>query len=688
MTLKQGDTLVKGKYQVERLIGKGGCGEVYLARHAALGKQYALKVLPKGVDHSWYEEVKERFQREAKLGAYIKDKHLIEVYDMEEDEEVGLLMRMEYAPGGSLRDVLEKNRAEGKRMSVGEALEILLQTAEGLEALHAEDVIHRDVKPSNILIGEGSVVKVSDLGLAQIPYGDSRDLMSNPPPHPGTPMYMSPEQANPPYQTLTPASDTYALGMVLFEMLTGRVYKTQPPEKRRLGAWREDLRPGWVEVLFQEMLAKEPEERPWDGKALAERLRAGMAQDAQEKQKQEAAEQRAVEERERQIRLKEEEEEKTRQAAIVREEAAEQERLRKQEEERQRREAEEKGRREKQAREEARRTRQVAAEGQGLRQWWVGLGLGGILGVGVMGLVLGVILMQVLKPGTGTATGTPKPEKGETVEVLAKPTEGEAIKSTEMVKGIEITQTKPAEPTVAVNGDTRKSDMDGMEQVWVPAGSFLMGSLSSDSDAGGDEKPQHTVTLAGYWIDKYEVTNGQYAMCEKEGKCEKPSSSQYDDQKYVDHPVVNVDWEMAKAYCGWAERRLPTEAEWEKAARGMDGRKYPWGDEAASCEKVNYWGKDGDCIGDTTKVGSYDKGASPYGAMDMAGNVWEWVSSLKESYPYNASDGRENLSVGGSRVLRGGSWGYGERFVRTANRDGGDPTGRGNSLGFRCASPQ
>jgi formylglycine-generating enzyme required for sulfatase activity len=235
-------------------------------------------------------------------------------------------------------------------------------------------------------------------------------------------------------------------------------------------------------------------------------------------------------------------------------------------------------------------------------------------------------------------------------------------------------------------GSTMISEKDGMVMVFVPAGEFTMGG-----DSYSDEQPIHQVNLDAFWIDQTEVTNAMYAKCVDDGGCTPPSSSRsythdsyYGNSTYNNYPVIYVNWNQANAYCGWARRRLLTEAEWEKAARGTDGRIYPWG-ESISCSMANYWGNDGGCIGDTTEVGEYPAGASIYGAYDMAGNVWEWVSSLYQSYPYSANDGRENLGASGLRVLRGGSWLGVAHFVRSANRQSLDPAVTDFDFGFRCS---
>ncbi len=230
--------------------------------------------------------------------------------------------------------------------------------------------------------------------------------------------------------------------------------------------------------------------------------------------------------------------------------------------------------------------------------------------------------------------------------------------------------------------------IDGAEMVWIPAGEFLMGTAEAEVDAWlksdaslnqedfADEMPQRKITLDGYWIYKTPVTVKQYRFfCQKTNRDMSKVPGQQDD-----HPIANVSWEDAKAYCKWAGAQLPTEAQWEKAARGSDGRRYPWGNEWDK-SKCAYYSK--------YPVGSYPQGISPYGVLDMAGNVWQWCADwYKEDYYKTApSHNPQGPATGQSRVVRGGSWFYYYPYdFRSAFRYDVEPDIRNDDDGFRCVS--
>jgi len=231
-----------------------------------------------------------------------------------------------------------------------------------------------------------------------------------------------------------------------------------------------------------------------------------------------------------------------------------------------------------------------------------------------------------------------------------------------------------------VVGTVERRGKDNAEMVYIPGGTFTMGDTHGDGDS--DEKPTHQVVVADFWLDKTEITNAQFAQFIQSGNTAQGEWRWEYTSGKDQHPVVNVTWHDALAYCLWADKRLPTEAEWEYAARGTDGRKYPWGNTWED-SRVRFTGNRGNQT--TASVGSYPSGASPFGVFDLAGNVSEWVGSLYESYPYSATDGRENLRGSGLRVFRGGSWSYHPGFLRSADRNWCGPTYRNFSIGFRCA---
>jgi len=626
------------KYHLEATIGEGAFAQVYRATHLKLKGLRALKVLRRdapGIGSTEFGDYRQRFELEAQLGERIDHPNVIRVYDFEQDEDQ-LILVMEYAPGGSLADRLERARQKGELISVDEAVRIAVDVAQGLSTLHALEAVHRDLKPSNILFDAQGRAKLADLGLAQVPGGFSKrsQMGSQAVSHPGTPAYMSPEQERS-KDYLKPASDVYALGLVLFEMLTLRSYKNQPPGMRTR-ALRQDV-PKWLDELLVRMLATNPAARPWDGQAVEGELALGLKQ------------------------LK---------------------------------------------RRQPSKPSGLEPSAEPSRWWqrwqvWVG---GGLL------VLLALVLVLIFPPGfipthknpvaTEEATApaliltsfpettTPSPEPTSTPTATYTPT---------------LTPTETPAPTTTLTptptytpkaGATWISPVDGMVMVYVPAGEFLMGSADSDLDAYDNEKPQHRVYLDSFWIDRTEVTNAMYFQCEQSGECRPPFSTEsfshpkyYDDSRFKNYPVFYVSWVDAKTYCEWAGRQLPSEAQWEKAARwdpqAGRARKFPWGD-AVGCFYENYYY----CDWDTTEVGSHPAGASLYGVLGMAGSVSEWVADWYSEYYYATYPDGEwpanplGPSSGSERVLRGGWWADMTRDVRAATRNRSSPDG---NSGFRCA---
>ena len=235
---------------------------------------------------------------------------------------------------------------------------------------------------------------------------------------------------------------------------------------------------------------------------------------------------------------------------------------------------------------------------------------------------------------------------------------------------------------------TQILDAMGIQMMLVPAGTFTMGT---DGYGYWDivAHPMHEVTLPDYYIDKFEVSNSQYARCVDVGICEAPSllgskqrQTYYENPTYADFPVIYVSWHSAQDFCTWRGGRLPTEAEWEKAARGNDQRAYPWGDEKPNCQRTNFWPL-GACEGDTVSTKSNPTGVSPYGVYNMSGNVAEWVRDWFESYPEGNLKASKEFGLS-YRVVRGGAYFDGPYNIQVTVRKGLNPGAKQSYVGFRC----
>ena len=642
------------KYQLHEELGRGGYGTVYRSTDTVLEVPRAVKVLHPALvaDPSFIE----RFRREAKFAARMKHPHIVPVYDLGEAEG-RFFLAMEYLPSGSLKDLLTKDSP----LPFQRALEITQQISDALNHIHKQELIHRDVKPGNILFDDDGNAYLSDLGFAKALSSAGNASLSVTGGMIGTPAYMAPEIWM--GQEASPQSDIYSLACVLVEMLTGTSLfggegDSPPPlvMKRHFdplelpGDWPVDV-PGGLKDVLEAALAKEPQQRCSGATEFVEALQ-NLEQNA-DVEEAVSLQPSAVSEEPDALRDEP--------SAVISKPAEE-----------------------KQPRPQRWRL-------------WAGFGITAAL-LGLCGLVFYI------------SSRSPSPEVViETVVVEVTSTAAEiALMPTDLPTSPPDTPSPtptstatliPTAPQLGI-GSTQVAGADGIVQVFVPEGEFEMGGNEFD-----DEKPIHSVYLDAFWIDQMEVTNAMFAAFlndkgnQSEGGANWLDASDDDvlieqnggvwqaKSGFADHPVIEVTWYGANAYCEWAGRRLPTEAEWEKAARGgLEGEKYPWGDQAPVCASGAENGAQFvDCAGDTVVVGNYSPNG--YGLYDMAGNVWEWVADwYDESYYQNSSsDNPEGPESGGYRVLRGGSWNYNVGVLRSAFRVGSTPDDTDLYNGFRCA---
>ena len=238
-------------------------------------------------------------------------------------------------------------------------------------------------------------------------------------------------------------------------------------------------------------------------------------------------------------------------------------------------------------------------------------------------------------------------------------------------------------------GTNRLISKDNMTVIFIPAGEFIMGSSDDDKDANAEEKPAHKVYTDAYWIDRTQVTNAMFRSCVKAGACTYDllpvTAPNYYNPIYDNHPVVYVTWQQAATYCAWEGGRLPTEAEWEKAARGPKNTLYAWGDQIPNANLVNL----NNYVGNTTAVGLFPRGQSAYGIMDMGGNVREWVSDwfADDYYQHSPTNNPKGPETGEKKVLKGAAFSDMKVFSRSADRLTHVPDSPGNVRGFRCMIP-
>ena len=685
----QPGTILDKKYRIEAAIGQGGFGYVYRARERLTGETVAIKELvPTFVDRP---EMVERFIQEARATLRLTHPHIVRTHSIFEDGGT-FYLAMEYLPGGSLADALKRGP-----LPVNEVVRVATELCQALAYAHGKGVVHCDIKPANVLFDAHGAVRLADFGIAHVSAeAMTRQFYTATGMAMGTIRYMAPEQLE--GMRDDPRVDIYAVGALLYEMLAGRPYldfetentpaaqvrnlqRIQTKQPRPLGSINPRI-PQWLVDIVGKALCKTPENRFSTTEELLEALCAQRERapskptPVMSPSDRGAAAQRAAEPSSFQPRP----------ASDVRGES-------------------------------------IRDQLSGLPKWaLVGLAAFGCLAFSAL-LIGGAAWLQraggaaPLAEPSSTATHV-QPTESPAADVLGptvtpQPTEYSATTGPAATP----TPVLPTQPPDTVGplaeaslGDTRTRPADGMVMVYVPAGEFQMGSTDAEVDAAlglcnqylsacyrawfEAERPAHMVALDGFWIDRTEVTNAQYARCVADGDCEE---SEYADDSHfngADYPVVGVDWYNAAAYCQWAGARLPTEAEWEYAARGPERRTFPWGDTFdgtrlnfcdANCEHVWRAAEYDDGYAYTAPVGSYPAGASWCGALDMAGNVWEWVADWYGDYPSGRQINPAGPSSGQAHVIRGGSWLDLPSLTRSANRFRIIPVDARYYEGFRCA---
>ena len=600
-----------GRYHILEQLGEGGMAIVYKAYDTRLETEVAVKVIrtDKFTPEALARTLK-RFESEAKDMARLTHPNIVKVTDYGEFEGQPYLV-MPYLPGGNLKQYL---RDHG-RLSWHEAVRILIPIAQALGFAHRYGVIHRDIKPANILLTQDGQPMLTDFGVAKVVEEEATHDLTGSGVGVGTPEYMAPEQTG---RNFDQRVDIYALGIVFYELVTGRrPYEGDTPLAVLLKQVNEPLPrprqfvldlPVAVEKVIIKALAKKPEDRYRNMDEFATAM----------------------------------------------------ERL------------------------------SSVSSGATVKRW-LAWGIGGAALLLVVAVVWGISSFG--KIPAPAFTETPSAVASPVLIVTQQPTNTSQVTKTSQPTE---TATATSLPTSTLGiGSTWTRPADGMVMVYVLAGKFLMGSADSDPMAQSNEKPQQSVYLDAYWIDKTDVTNAMYAICVNAGGCYLPSGSNsstrpsyYSNSQYADYPVIYVSWASANSYCSWGGARLPTEAEWEKAARGTDGRIYPWANPGINCSLANlYPYGSSDCVGDTSEVGMYPSGASSYGALDMAGNVRQWVNDWYDAayYASSPSSNPQGPSGGTNRVVRGGSWNGNDFSLRSALRNRYNSTIAGDYIGFRCA---
>ncbi|MGZ3453919.1 MAG: SUMF1/EgtB/PvdO family nonheme iron enzyme [Polyangiales bacterium] len=649
-------------FRIVRALRAGGMGAVYVVEQLSTGKQRALKVM--APELAMDELARERFVREARVGAQIESDHVVEVITAGVDEESGSpYLVMELLRGEELGDVLGRTGA----LPLGDVAEVLDQAGHALEQAHAKGIVHRDLKPENLFVATSRArdrqftVKILDFGIAKLVadrQGKGTQAL-------GTPLYMPPEQTSR-GGTISPASDVWPLALIAFKLLTGHdfwreteslamllreicVDPIEPASKRARELGLESKLPPGFDAWFAKCLDRDVAQRYLEAGAATRAFRALVPATADK-------------------------------GKLV-----------------------------------------VTAPGMSSSDIDVGAATVGADAFAAAGTSPQVTAQPAM------VTPAPAPKKS-SAGVLA------AVAVLVLAGGagaffvVNRSQPSPAasnsavpEKTAAPSASAAPAEKTACPEgmVFEKAGNMFMGTKDGDNE---DAKPPHKVTLASFCIDKTEVTAGAYQACSDAGNCLKapqdvdwPDITKKEKLKFSPlcnarrgrdtHPINCVDWSMADNYCKSAKKRLPTEAEWEYAARGSGQRTFPWGDDPPGPDKLNACGiecqkwmldnigpsqvmfKGDDKFPATAPVGSFPAGATQNGIVDLAGNVWEWTADWFGPYGKDPVEQPKGPEKGSERVIRGGAFnGWVADWAKPSYRYKTDPTAYNHAIGFRCAA--
>ena len=666
------------QYQITAHLGDGGMASVYKAYQPSMSRYVALKILPRQFAND--PQFVGRFEHEAKVIASLQHPHILPVFDFGEANGYTFIV-MPFVETGTLSDLLI-----GKPLSLEQIRTVTMQVGDALDYAHSQGIVHRDIKPSNILIDQRGNCLLADFGIAKMVEGTAQFTQTGG--IVGTPAYMSPEQGL--GTQLDGRSDIYSFGVILYEMATGlppyhaetpmavvikHIHDPLPPPRSINPQITDDF-----EKILMKALAKNRDERYPTCADLVQAIQSlpNLPEPASKLTDPTPAKTTIIESPvSDSVRLKE----NPPSPETISEPP----------------------------------TLPPTSQTRERPKWvpWI-LAIVGLLGFGVLAISIVWFLLSSLENLSSEQSVTALTSQTVTATVSTNaevalhsnpPTDTTiptiSVTDTPVPAKIFTSTPVPTEPALGI-GDILTSPIDGSVMIYIPAGEFSIGAGENDPDADPDEFPQKTIFLDAYWIDQFEVTNRQYQICVEAAECTPPRNNEsatrfryYGDAEFADYPVINVTWFDAVRYCEWRKARLPTEAEWEKAARGVEGSIYPWGDTFEEM-RANYCASSILCpdepedgFVDTAPVGSFISGMSSFGVQDMAGNVSEWLADwYDENYYDSLAEFAENPSGpdnGERRGIRGGSFGLNASKLRTTNRGSETPSHFGPYDGFRCA---